>query len=131
MARGRLGRGSEPYDLIIASFYLGSDFTPDGTTIPGPTEVHRRAVELPPHGLTLQDLRRWWYPVNQWLETWSHTYVAAERDPRRGQARRCRSSSSPPSSSCSTPTDPSWCGRAVVRGRVRPGPARLGLPAGD
>lgn len=66
----------ERIDLVLLNFYAGNDFTEDPERIPPPTEVQRRPIRLLPAGLSLNDLRDWFYPFNSWLESRSHAYVA-------------------------------------------------------
>ena len=66
----------ERFDLVILSFYVGNDFTPDADRVPPPREVQRQPLRWLPAGLTGDDLHDWFYPFNSWLESHSHAYVA-------------------------------------------------------
>jgi hypothetical protein len=75
-ARARLAQPGAKYDLVLLAFYVGNDMTDDAETIPPPQDVQRRPLRLLPAGLSAQALYDWFYPLNAWLESHSHAYVA-------------------------------------------------------
>ncbi len=85
VAAERLSPGEPPVDTVILNLYVANDLTADPTRIPPPTEVQRRPFHLLPQGLSTSALRAWFYPINQWLETWSHAYVAVRAAIRRAR----------------------------------------------
>ncbi len=75
-ARARLAEPGAKYDLVLLAFYVGNDMTDDAETIPPPQDVQRRPWRLLPSGLSAEALFDWFYPMNAWLESHSHAYVA-------------------------------------------------------
>lgn len=73
-ARERVPAGD--YDLVFVSFYAGNDFGADAERIPDARQVQRQPILLLPEGVRLDQLRKWFYPYNSWLESRSHAYVA-------------------------------------------------------
>jgi hypothetical protein len=64
------------FDLVILAFYIGNDMTDDVETIPPARDVQRRPLRLLPAGLSAEAIYDWFYPMNAWLESRSHAYVA-------------------------------------------------------
>lgn len=77
LVRERLADEGEPYDLVIASMFAGNDFVEQYAQLPSARSVWEQPVRLLPRGLDAASLVEWLYPVNQWLESRSHAYVAA------------------------------------------------------
>jgi hypothetical protein len=75
-ARERLTAPGAHFDLVILAFYVGNDLTDDAETIPPAQDVQRRPLRLLPAGLSAEALYDWFYPLNAWLESRSHAYVA-------------------------------------------------------
>ncbi|MEX2206562.1 MAG: hypothetical protein WEF50_10085 [Myxococcota bacterium] len=75
-ARQRLEAPGAHYDLVILAFYVGNDMTDDAETIPPAQDVQKRPLRLLPAGLSPEALYDWFYPLNAWLESRSHAYVA-------------------------------------------------------
>jgi len=75
-ARERLGAPGADFDLVILAFYTGNDMTDDAETLPPAQDVQRRPWRLLPAGLSAEALYDWFYPLNAWLESRSHAYVA-------------------------------------------------------
>ena len=76
VVRERLRDRHDVYDVVVASMYASNDFVSDAERIPSARAIRRRPLRLLPAGLSQQALEDWFYPVNQWLESRSHAYVA-------------------------------------------------------
>ena len=74
--RERLGAPGAHFDLVILAFYVGNDITDDAEKLPPAQDVQKRPVRLLPAGLSAEALYDWFYPLNAWLESRSHAYVA-------------------------------------------------------
>jgi hypothetical protein len=83
----RLSASGGRFDLILLNLYVGNDFTPNVGRIPPAQEVQRKPIRLLPEGLGKKQLRAWFYPFNQLLESRSHAYVAIRTAVRRILAR--------------------------------------------
>jgi hypothetical protein len=75
IARERLADGTD-YDLVLLSLYQGNDFGRHADRIPEAREVARGPLRLLPAGLSRREFRDWLYPLNQWLESRSHAWIA-------------------------------------------------------
>ena len=76
LTRDRLNTGTESFDLVILALYVGNDFTSDPEAIPSAQEVQRKPLRLLPAGVSARDIWLWFYPINSFLESRSHAYVA-------------------------------------------------------
>lgn len=76
LMRERVGAGRPPYDLVIASLFVGNDFVADAERLPPAQSVWKEPIRLLPDGLDTDSLVRWLHPFDQWLESRSHAYVA-------------------------------------------------------
>jgi hypothetical protein len=75
-ARERLSAPGAAFDLVILAFYVGNDMTDAAETLPPAQDVQKRPVRLLPAALSAEALFDWFYPMNAWLESRSHAYVA-------------------------------------------------------
>jgi lysophospholipase L1-like esterase len=75
-ARARLAAPGARYELVLLALYVGNDLTDDAEAIPPAKDVQRRPLRLLPAGLSAEAVYDWFYPMNAWLESCSHAYVA-------------------------------------------------------
>jgi hypothetical protein len=75
-ARRRLAEPGARFDLVVLALYPPNDMTDRAEYIPPPMAVQRYEASLLPAGLSVEALREWLAPWNQWLESRSHAYVA-------------------------------------------------------
>ena len=83
LLRERLRDSSVHYDVVVAVLYVNGEVVADPDAIPPPREIQHEPLRLLPAGLSLADLRAWFYPANAWLESRSQAYVAARAALRR------------------------------------------------
>lgn len=86
-ARERLNAPGAHWDVVTLAVYVGNDYTTTPESVPPPQDVQRRPWRLFPAGLSLQAIWDWAYPMNSWLESRSHLYVATRSAIRRALDR--------------------------------------------
>ena len=74
--RERLRGRPSHYRLVVASMFVGNDFVADAERLPAAQSVWEQPVRRLPDGFDADALVRWLHPLDQWVESRSHAYVA-------------------------------------------------------